>query len=264
MTAAPAKVITLQRAFDRGLRASRAAWNRAGAPGLAMLALRSPLAPRKLLFAHEVDVLRLTEMNGPTLPPLNDAYEFATARASVLDDLVECTQGPGAIEDRRQTLARVLELCSDCITLRHHGRVVAYFCAFERSFVLTYDDYGPKTIRFALGERTVFLGNAFVRPEYRMRGLFPRLVRECTERFPAGTRFFGHIDCDNVHSFNSHRRLGFVPLLTVTCLALGRTPFFFQRPFGARQLTRVQCDQPLELVERADSLRLGNGARLAG
>jgi hypothetical protein len=258
VTAATAKVSGLQRAFDRGLRASRAAWNRAGLFGVAMLAMRSPLAPRKLLFAHEVDVLRLTDINGPALPPLNDAYEFATADAAVLDDLVECTQAPGAIEDRRQTLARVLELCSCCISLRHHGRVVAYFCAFEGSFVLTYDDYGPKTLRFAIEEGAIFLGNAFVRPEYRMRGLFPRLVRHCTERFPAGTSFFGHIDCDNVHSFNSHRRLGFVPLLTVTCLALGPTPFFFQRPFGARQLTRIQCDQPLELVERADSLRLGS------
>jgi hypothetical protein len=253
------KVVTLQRAFDRGLRASRAAWKRAGAPGVAMLALRSPLAPRKLLFAHEVDVLRLIEMNGPALPPLNDAYEFALADAAVLDDLVECTQGPGAVEARRRTLARVLELCSCCITLRHHGRVVAYFCAFEGSFALTFDDYGPKTIRFAIGERSIFLGNAFVRPEYRMRGLFPRLVRECTERFPAGTRFFGHIDCDNVHSFNSHQRLGFVPLLTVTCLALGDTPFFFQRPFGGRRPTRIQSDEPLQLVERADSLELGRG-----
>jgi hypothetical protein len=260
VTVAAAKLEALQRAFDRGVRASRAAWNRAGVPGVAMLAMRSPLAPRKLLFAHEVDVLRLIAMNGPTLPPLNDAYEFATADAAVLDDLVECTQAPGAIEVRRQTLARVLELCSCCITLRHHGRVVAYFCAFERSFVLTYDDYGPKTLRFAFDEGAVFLGNAFVRPEYRMRGLFPRLVGECIERFPPGTRFFGHIDCDNVHSFNSHRRLGFVPLLTVTCVALGPTHFFFQRPFGARKLARIQGAGPLELVEREDGIRLAIGA----
>lgn len=234
----------------------RAAWQRAGVSGVAMRALRSRLVPRKLLFVHEVDVLRLTEMNGGALAPLADAYQFAIADASNLEELVECTQAPGSIELRRQTLARVLALCSSCIMVRHHGRVVAYFCAFAPEYLLTYDDYGPKTLSFTLDEPTVFLGNAFVRPEYRMRGLFPHLVRDCIARHPAGTRFFGHIDSDNVHSFNSHRRLGFVPLLTVTCLGLGSARFFFQRPFGTRRRMRVDHGAPLKLVEQADGIAL--------
>lgn len=221
-----------------------------------MNALGSRLVPRKLLFVHEVHVLKLVEMDVRSLGALPDTYAFAIADASILEDLVECTEAPAAIDVRRQALARVLALGPSCITLRHHGRVVAYFCAFAGKYLLTYDDYGPKTLTFALDDTAIFLGNAFIRREYRMKGLFPQLLRECAERYPPGTRFFGHIDADNVHSFNSHRRLGFVPLLSVTCLSIGPACFFFQRPFGARRRTRIENSAALRLVEREDGLAL--------
>jgi hypothetical protein len=246
----------IQQAFGRRVRTLRGAWKRAGMEGVAMLALRSRLVPRKLLFVHDVHVLKLVELNVRALVALSGAYEFAIADASILEELVECTDTPASIELRRQALARVLALGASCITVRHRGRVVAYFCAFAGKYLLTYDDYGPKTLTFALDEKTIFLGNGFIRPEYRMKGLFPHLLRDCVARYPPGTRFFGHMDADNVHSFNSHRRLGFVPLLSVTCLSIGPACFFFQRPFGAPRRTRIENSAALRLVEREDGLAL--------
>lgn len=253
-------MVQIQQGLDRRVRALRAAWKRAGTGGVALLALSSRPVPGNLLFVHEVDVLRLVEMNAGALAPLTDAYEFAAAGTAILDELVECTEVPRSIEIRRQTLSKVLALSSACLTVRHHGRVVAYSCAFARNYLLTFDDYGPKTLSLTLDEATIFLGNAFVRPEYRKKGLFPHLLRDFTERYPKGTRFFGHIDSGNVHSFDSHRRLGFVPLLTVTCLGLGRARFFFQRPFGGRQRMRIEHAATLRLVEQEAGLALVAGA----
>lgn len=222
-----------------------------------MLALGSQLVPRQLLFAHDVDVLKLVELNVPAFVASTGAYEFSTADASILEELVECTDVPVSIDRRRKRLAQALALCASCITVRHQGRLVAYACAFVGKYVLTYDDYGPRTLTFALDQHAVFLGNGFIRPEYRMKGLFPHLLRNCVERYPTGTRFFGHIDTDNVQSFNSHRRLGFAPLLTITCLGIGPAHFFFQRPFGTRRRIRVEHHAALRLVEHDGGLALG-------
>lgn len=242
--------------LGRRMRALRAAWSRAGVEGVAMLALGSGLLPRKLLFVHDIDVLVLAHPKGRDLVPLRGEYEFAVADPSILDDLIECTDGPDATEARRQALARVLDLGPSCLTVRSGGLLVAYLCAFRGKYTLTYDDYGPKTIVLELDDNAVFLGNLFIRPEHRMKGLFPHLLRYCTEGHPEGTRFFGHVDADNVHSFNSHRRIGFVPLLTVTCLGIGPARFFFQRPFGARRRRQVAQHSPQRLVEREGGLVL--------
>lgn len=222
-----------------------------------MLVLGSQLLPRKIFFLHEVDVLMLADLSPRSLVALTSSYEFADADASILEELVECTDAPADVDERRRALARVLALdFATCITVRHAGRLVAYVCAFAGKYVLTYDDYGPRTLTFGLDEKAIFLGNGFIRAEYRMKGLFPHLLRHCAERYPVGTRFFGHLDADNVHSFNSHRRLGFVPLLTVTCLSIGPARFFFQRPFGSRRRTRVDDRAALRLVEQEGLLLL--------
>jgi hypothetical protein len=233
----------------RRFRALRVAWRRPGRKGIVILAVVSRLVPQRLLFVHDFDLVKLGELNVRVPAGLIEEYAFSTADASTLEELVECSDYPPSVDLRRKSLERVLDLCDSCITVRHRGRLIAYICTFAGHYDLTYDDYGPKTLTFALDENAIFLGNIFIRPEYRMKGLFPHIVRHCAERFPAGTRFFGHIDVHNIHSFNSHRRLGFVPLLTVTCLSIGPANLFFQRPFGTVRRTRVEHNVGLRLVE---------------
>jgi hypothetical protein len=169
---------------------------------------------------------------------------------------VACTDTPASVERRRAALARVFDLGASCITIRDDGRLVAYVCLFAGSYHLTYDDYGPRTLAIELDDHTVYLGNCFIRPEYRMRGLFPHLLAACITLRPAGDRFFGHIDVGNDHSFSSHRRLGFTPLLTITCLSIAGTHFFFQRPFGARGRTRIDPRTRVRLTETDGTFRL--------
>lgn len=245
------------RKLARVWRSLQGAWERGGVSGVAARVAASRLIPDWLLFAHDVDLLVLRKLNPAALRPLSARYELAQADRSVLEELVACTDTPASVERRRAALARVFDYGASCITVRDGGRVVAYVCWFTGSYHLTYDDYGPRTLPIALGERTVYLGNCFIRPEYRMRGLFPHLVATCLALHPAGTRFIGHVDVGNDHSFSSHLRLGFEPLLTITCLALAdRARFFFQRPYGAHRRTLIDERGPVELREQSGVFRL--------
>ena len=172
---------------------------------------------------------------------------------------MECTDTPAAVERRREALSHLFDLDASCIVVRDAGRVVAYVCAFAGTYHLTYDDYGPRTLPIALDAHAVYLGNCFIRPEYRLRGLFPHLLAACVARAPAGARVFGHIDVGNDHSLSSHLRLGFTPLMTITCLSIGRARFFFQRPYGAGRRSRVDA-RGVRLIERDGAFRLDGGA----
>ena len=247
----------IRRKLGRWFRTLRAAWQRGGFAGVLARLAAWRVMPSWLLFMHDVDLLLLKELNQRALRPLPPQYEFAPANRSVLEELVECTDTPASVELRREALARVFELDASCIVVRDAGRVVAYVCAFTGTYHLTYDDYGPRTLPIELDDRAVYLGNCFIRPEYRLRGLFPHLLAACVALRPAGTRVFGHIDVGNDHFFSSHLRLGFSPLMTITCLSIGRACFFFQRRFGATRRSLVDRRGRVQLVEGDGSFRLG-------
>jgi hypothetical protein len=246
-----------RRKVARTWRSLQAAWERGGISGVVARIAASRLIPDRLVFVHDIDVLMLRQLNRAALRPLSGRYELAQADRSVLEELVACTDTPACEERRRAALARVFDYGASCLTVRDGGRVVAYVCWFSGSYLLTYDDYGPRTLPIALGEHAVYLGNCFIRPEYRMRGLFPHLLAACMALHAPGTRFFGHVDVGNDHSFSSHLRLGFEPLLTVTCLSVGaRVRFFFQRPYGTHRRSLVGDEGPVCLSERDGVFRL--------
>jgi hypothetical protein len=243
--------------LKRLLRTLQGAWARGGLAGVAARVAAWRMIPESVAFVHDVDLLMLGQLNAIALRPLPAHYELEQADRSVLEELVACTDTPASIERRREALARVFDFGASCVTVRDAGRVVAYVCAFTGTYHLTYDDYGPRTLPIELPPHAVYLGNCFIRPEYRLRGLFPHLLAACVELRPPGTRVFGHIDVGNDHSFSSHLRLGFKPLLTITCLSIGRTRFFFQRPFGATRRTLVHESSRVHLLEQDGSVVLG-------
>lgn len=233
------------------------AWERGGVSGVAARIAASRAIPDRLLFARDVDVLVLERLRSAPIRALSARYELAMADRSVLEELVACTDTPASLVRRRAALTRVFDDGASCITVRDSRRIVAYACWFGDTYHLTYDNYGPRTLRIALCERTVYLGNCFIRPEYRMRGLFPQLMAACVALQPAGTRFLGHVDVGNDHSLSSHLRLGFEPRLTVTCLAIAQhARFFYQRPYGAHRRIRVGKGQVVRLLEREGNFKL--------
>jgi hypothetical protein len=240
----------------RLLRTLQGAWERGGLAGVAARVAAWSVLPKRVAFVHDVDLLMLGELNPRALRPLSARYEFAPADRSVLEELVACTDTPASVELRREALARVFDYGASCVTVRDEGRVIAYVCAFTGTYHLTYDDYGPLTLPIELDARSIYLGNCFIRPEYRLRGLFPHLLAACIAERPAGTRVFGHIDVGNDHSFSSHLRLGFTPLMTITCLSFGNAPFFFQRPFGATRRKLVARRAPVALIEKDGAFAL--------
>jgi len=241
----------------RRLRTLQGAWDRGGLVGVAARVAAWRVVPKWLAFVHDVDLLMLGELNARALRP-QPHYEFALADRSVLEELVACTDTPASVERRRAALARMFDFGASCVTMRDAGRIVAYVCAFTGTYHLTYDDYGPRTLAIELDPNAVYLGNCFIRPEYRLRGLFPQLLAACIALRPAGSRVFGHIDVGNDHSFSSHLRLGFTPLLTITCLSLGSARIFFQRPFGATRGTLIDERSPVHLIEKDGGFALGS------
>jgi len=248
------------KALKRPLRTLSEAWKRGGTLGVAARLVGWSRIPKQLLFVHEVDVLLLGELNARALRPLSPQYRIAIADRSVLEELVACGDTPASVDRRREALSRVFDFGASCITVRDGGRVVAYACAFSGTFHLTYDDYGPLTLPIELGDLAVFLGNSFIRPEYRMKGLFPHLLLACSAMQPAGTRCFGHIDVGNEHSFNSHCRIGFKPLITITCLSVTGARFFYQRRFGATRRSLVARSSRVRLIEQDGVFQLVTGA----
>jgi hypothetical protein len=239
------------------LRTLQGAWERGGLAGVAARVAAWRVFPSWLAFVHDVDLLMLGQLNPRALRALEPRYQVELADRSVLEELVSCTDTPASVERRREALARVFDYGASCVTVRDAGRIVAYVCAFSGTYHLTYDDYGSRTLAIELDEHAVYLGNCFIRPEYRMRGLFPQLLAACIALRPAGTRVFGHIDVGNELSFSSHLRLGFTPLLTITCLSVGSVRIFFQRPFGATRRTLVDERSPVHLIEKDGSFALG-------
>jgi hypothetical protein len=144
------------------------AWERGGVSGVAARIAASRAIPDRLLFAHDVDVLVLRRLRSAPVRALGSRYELAQADRSVLEELVACTETPASTLRRRAALARVFDDGASCITVRDGARVVAYMCWFGQTYHLTYDNYGPRTLRIALCKRAVYLGNCFIRPEWFM------------------------------------------------------------------------------------------------
>lgn len=143
-------------------------------------------------------------------------YHDYTYRRATTDDL------PGLMECDGDS--RHMELYSEfvsqnqvCCVLEHRGGIVGYVWVFFNRYIVTYDHYTRSKIEIHFENNTVFLGNGFIKPTYRMKGVYPLLMSEMirdisqsygVERFLATTFY------SNKNSLVSHMRLGFEAIRT--------------------------------------------------
>jgi hypothetical protein len=174
------------------------------------------------------------------LPSILDAvakrYQLETVTAGMLDDIVACSR-----EDDRPILKplfrRHLEQNARGIAIRDQGKVAAYAWAFERTYDLMFTNGGRLLLE--LPPDVLILGSGYVEPSYRMRGLFPLLIRESALAFGPGRQCWSSTDIWNEVSLASHMRLGFARVAAVACNTLLGVTWFNCRNEGSLQWWRV-------------------------
>lgn len=132
--------------------------------------------------------------------------------------------------------------------ISHAGRVVAYNWVFADRYTVTFDSHISRNLELHLPAGCVFFGNGYIDPQYRMHGLFPRLLAHSSMAFGGARRCFSSTDIFNSISMSSHLRLGFRRVGTVACTTLlGRTSFYNRTSLNAPW--RHIGGNSLELVE---------------
>lgn len=207
--------------------------------------------PKPVLYLASKEVLALGAMNLQSLRRQLPGYEFAIASTDDIDELTRC-QG-----ERLHTSRAVFESFFTegrrCYVVRKSGCVVAYFWAFQRDYTLNFHG-AQRHVTLLLDDDQLFFGNGFIAPAYRLKGLFPYMVKFVTEQYPSATRFFSAVDGINQGSLKAHNRFGFVSAFHVTCLSVLNARLFYRSEgasrfavflgAGGRQLPLSHCLMP--------------------
>lgn len=104
----------------------------------------------------------------------------------------------------------------ECYVLVVDTQIVGYLWVFIDFYSMTYDDYVNTLIQITYSKESVCLGDAFINPLYRLRGLYPFLMKEMTKTMnKRGIRkFYAFVGSHNEHSLKSHRGVGFRDYMT--------------------------------------------------
>jgi hypothetical protein len=188
--------------------------------------------PKSLFSFATKDVLTLKEVNRQAIKRALVGYDFRSADASSIDDLVAC-QG-ARVETPAAVFERFFEQGAHCYVVRKDNVTVAYFWVFSGEYLLSFAETRRERVTFALRADERFFGNGYIAPAYRLKGLFPYLVKFVMDQYPAGTKFFSSVNALNAASIKAHLRFGFIPLFRLTCVGLLSTPLFFRSSGDAR------------------------------
>jgi hypothetical protein len=212
------------------------------------------LVPGWLLYYHDVSILKLRTLNPRAIRRRAAGYEYGAAEKRDVDGLVAISVGADA-----PALGRFFEAFFDagnkCFVVRKDGAIVGYNWACHSKYTITNDNYQQRQLHLLLQPDEVLFGNGYIHPEYRLKGLFPDLVRVAVEGYPQGVSFYTSVARLNDLSVKSHERLGFEPLLSLGCHRLALLPYFWTvrapdhpRRWAAWNQSSVQLS---ELVKRS-------------
>ena len=181
--------------------------------------------PRLVLFLSSKHVLALDKINQHCLKHALGGYEFAWVDASSIDHLMAC-QGE-AVDTPRAVFERFFKQGHQCYTACKDGKIIAYSWVFKGNYVLSFDRGERPLITLVLKDNEAFLGNGFIAEKYRLKGVFPHLLKFATGQYPDATRFFSSVDPINANSLRAHIRFGFVPIFNVRYLRIFSLNLFY-------------------------------------
>jgi hypothetical protein len=146
-----------------------------------------------------------------SVPPADLA--FSHADESQIEEVVDCSSEVEPARARQMTLFRkFLKEGHACAIVRERGRVIAHQWAFYGTYVVTIDGYRKTALPVALGASAVFMGNAFVRPEARGRGVIGQLKRYLFDTVPRDWSIYAWSARLNDPAVISNNAAGFRPI----------------------------------------------------
>lgn len=191
-----------------------------------------------LFFVGGNVLMRAGQLKLPgILDKLARPYHVARITGPDISDVVK-----SAPEEDRELLGplfgRYLKQGASGILIHHEGKVVAYNWIFRGTYDLTFSNDARLSVQ--MSPNNIFLGNGYVTPEYRMRGLFPLLVRESSLAFGPGRCCWSSTNVWNKMSLASHLRIGFEKVGVVSCVTLLGVCQYGLSPDGRRDWSRVR------------------------
>lgn len=195
--------------------------------------------PSWLFQVAGMDIMRLEKLNEAAVRRKVRGYVFRDATPADIPAIIAISDSPPP------TLGALLErffgeghqayvVCRD-----GDGEVVGYAWAFRGTYQLTVDDYGAQTLDVTLSESARFFGNGAIAPAYRMRGLFPHIIKHAMDQAPAGSAFYTSVNHMNAPSRRAHQRLGFSPVTGLVSLRLGGRHLWCVQPVGRPPRVRL-------------------------
>ena len=145
--------------------------------------------------------------------------QIRKASAEDLGIVVACN----AEKSREDLFRRYFESGRECYVAISDHKCVGYAWAFFSDTTITFDSYRRSNILMTLPQNSCFVGDGFLHPAWRMRGLFPLLIAHVfgnLSRERSIRTIYNHIDYANENSIRSCLRLGFTLHKTIVYLRM--------------------------------------------
>lgn len=205
--------------------------------------------PRRVLFVKHVKLLVLESLNLGGIGRRLADYELGIADEGMLDKVIECNteDDPARLHDTFGRFFSEGHLC--CVARHRDGRVIGYAWAFRGAYELVFDETRAEGIIVDLPKDVVFCGNAYVRSDHRLKGVFGQLAEFRIRQFPSRSRFLISVDYWNTRSLKSNLRLGYRQICSVIGLTVLGVSVYLRsgsgmRPWLSFGRSRVQMPCP--------------------
>lgn len=157
------------------------------------------------------------------------------AKPEDLQQIILCDERPNS-NLRKVLFGNYFDIGNDCFVLEHGHEIVGFCWSFSDFYIMTFDDYNKSHIKFILQNDTAFLGDAYIKPRYRHRGLYSLLIGmiiEVNNKEHNISRLLVNVGIFNKYSIKVHLRLGFIPIKTLYYVSI----------FGFEYLISVDLDE---------------------
>lgn len=169
--------------------------------------------PQQLL---SISCMRLYEL--PLLPrSVNPSLRFETIHPDQFNSLATCRNMEHP-EDGNPIFHRRHQRGSLCVGLFSGDRLVAF--AWAKPEKNDWEDEDRYTL--SMGAGGAYLFDTFIHPDWRGQNVYAVLLQNLQRRLQEEgiQRFFLLIDLGNERSIRAHKKLGVLPLETITCICL--------------------------------------------
>jgi GNAT superfamily N-acetyltransferase len=157
-------------------------------------------------------------------------------RAATPEDAYEM----GQLENKHELVLRRFAEKENAVVGVVDGKIVAYMWLSDKPFHIE-DRYSYK---INIPPNAVYAYDAYILPEYRISGLWTRLMLYAAGLMQKLDRdqLIALIDYQNRHSFNTHMRFGFLPFRNVYGIQLFRKTIFIEKAYAGTDVLRQPDD----------------------